>query len=493
MGGEPALQRVELVEDDALARSVVPAGHLDENPGGEARRRRRAHLLVALVGVVGVLVFALVGVQAVLDSAYREKVAARAALPGAIDAVASQPQVRWVTDAALMDSLLLDAPVDGAYVGARSLRDGTVEAVALDAATGVARWMTSLRGRPDEDAAVALWGNACTTSVLPDERDVLVCVLGFHARGLHEAAGASRAEVVALDARTGALLARRDTPAQAGRVVVVQDLAVVAWRVLGRVHVHAQDLLTGSTAWDASFPVPRTGTLQLGSLSAPPRIARVQLVAGPDVVAVGAGQQVYLLDVHGELRPGGRVDGYVRQARSDRIVLLTVDHGAGTILLRPGLDDLELRGVVAMPTLDDGSLSDVVLTVDDGLRGLDPDSGRPLWAVEGRDSGTVVLDGVVYQGGDSAQVRAVDGRTGTVLWSVPPPQSAYVTDLFTDGEHLYVALHGLLGADKTWLAYDLDGRPQGVLEPPPGWRSLEIRGRALVATSADGTRAAVLG
>lgn len=505
MAGRPALQRVELVEDDALVGSPLPADGR-RRPGEQrpARRRgsdegeapahrRRTRVLVAVVGVVGVLVSVLLGAQTVLDSAYEERVAARAALPGAIDAVAQRPQVRWATDAAVMDSLLLDAPVDGAYVGARTVRDGTVQAVALDAGTGAERWMRTLRGRADEAAVVALWGNACVTSTLPDERAVLVCVLGYHPRGLHPGAGATRADLVVLDARTGEVVSRHATPADAGRVVVLQGMGVVAWRAQGRVHVHAQDLLTGRTAWDTSFPVPRSGTTVLGSMRASPRLARVQLVAGQDVVAVGAGQQVYLLDARGELRPGGRVDGYVRQGRSDRIVLLTVGDGLGTILLRPGHPDLELSSVVAMPTLDDGSLPDVVVTVDDGLRGLDPDSGRPLWALDGRDGGTVVLDGVVYQAGDAAQVRAVDGRTGTVRWSVPAPRSAYVGDLRTDGERLYVALHGVVGAQPTWLAYELDGRPLGVLAPPHGWRDLEVRGRALVATSVEGTLAAILG
>ena len=496
MGGKPALQRVELVEDDALDESPAPRSR----PRGErrtqprhagARRRRRA--LLAGAGVVAVLAFVLIGAQALLDAAYRDRVEARAHLPGAIDPVGQQAQVRWSTDAAVMDALLMDTPVDGAYVGMRTLPGGVVEALALDAATGAARWSRTLRAGPRQDAAVALGGNACTVSVLPDERDALVCVLTYQPRDERRRPEGARAELVVLDAATGEPVARRATAAQAGRVVVSRRTAVVAWRVLGRVHVHAQDLLTGRALWDAAFSVPRTGSPSLSSLRAGSRIPRVQLVAGPGGFAVGAGQQVYLLDARGRVRPHGRIDGYVRDGRADRVVVLTLDDGPGTLVVRPGRTPAAVPGVVALPSLDDGSLSDVVLTVDTGLRRVEPRSGRPLWTLEGRDSGTVVLDGVVYQSGEAAVLRAVDGHSGAVLWSTPATRAAYVTDLVTDGRRLYVALQGLVGADTFWLTYGLDGTPLGRLYPPVGWRGPEVRGRALVAISTDGMRAAVLG
>ncbi len=494
-----ALQRVELVEDDALALGPAPGdgrrlAHAD-GTGPAPSRRRRARWLVAAVGVVGLLGFAVVGAQAALDSGYEDRVAARAALPGAVEPMRPRLQVRWSTEAVVMDSLLLDRPVGGAYLGARAVPDGSVQAVALDSATGGARWTTSLRGGLGEDAVVPGSGRGCTTATTPDAPvDALVCVVVYRAHGQHESDPAERAEVVALDATTGTVLARHAAPTQAGRVVVLGDQAVVAWRAFGTVNVHAQDLLTGAARWQTRLSVPRSGILTVGSLRDAPRIGRVQLAAGGGVVVVGAAQQVFLLTPSGDLREGtGRLDGYVRQVRADRVVVLTVHGSAGTLVVRSGADDVHVPHVVALPTLDDGSLADLVLTVEAGLRGYDRTSGALRWALDGRDSGTIVLDGTVYQSGDAALVRAVDGRSGRELWAVPAPRAAYVTDLVTDGERLYVALHGLVGSDKTWRVYGFDGLDEGTLEAPAGWRGLEIRGRVLVATSTDASRAAVLG
>ena len=100
--------------------------------------------------------------------------------------------------------------------------------------------------------------------------------------------------------------------------------------------------------------------------------------------------------------------------KSIQIASASAEAGIPTQLwaVRPGRTPAAVPGVVALPSLDDGSLSDVVLTVDTGLRRVEPRSGRPLWTLEGRDSGTVVLDGVVYQSGEAAVLRAVDGHSG---------------------------------------------------------------------------------
>lgn len=479
------MQIVELTEDGA------PRGPSAATRGRHGRRAAIAGVLGALV--VGAL---LVG-QSVLDAGHRADVRRIAALPGAVAPVPDEPRVRWSLDADLLAALRLETPVapaDGSgelYVGAVARADSSVEAAGVDAATGARRWTTSLSGGPQEVVRV---GAPATGCVLAAPEPVLACLLTYHRTDDGLFAPPRRAQVVVLDARTGEVRARYGVPAQASRLAVLDGTAAVAWRVVGAVEVEAFGLLTGAPRWRTSLPVPRTGTPTYGTTTGGPRVGRVQLQSAAGLFVVSAGQELYLLTARGGVQGGwARHLAYPRAATAGRLDLLVLDERILSVVVRPGRPDRTTVGAVALPSLDDGS-SDVVLTVDDGLRGRDPADGRVLWRVDGRDSGLVVIAGVAYQVSDRDLLRAVDLATGRVLWRVPAQPGRYGTGLVTDGERLYVEARSLVGAatSAVLLAYGLDGRALAQIDAPPGWDSLVLRGDVLVATSADEHRAAVL-
>ncbi|MBT0994105.1 PQQ-binding-like beta-propeller repeat protein [Cellulomonas sp. DKR-3] len=485
-----AMQTVELTEDGAPAGPALPAA---------GRHGRRA-------GIAGVLVVVLAGAllvgQATLDARHRADVRRIAALPGAVAPVPDEPSVRWTLDAELLEALRLETPVrltDGSgelYVGAVARSDGSVEAVGIEATNGARRWTTTLTGTAREDVRSGAPGTGCVVAhASSDEGPVLACLLTFHHDADGPLAPPRRAQVAVFDARAGEVLARFPVPAQASRLAVVDGTAAVAWRVLGAVDLEARDLTTGALRWRTSLSVPRSGTPMFGATSGAPRVGRVQLQSAAGLLVVAAGQETYLLTADGQERgDGARQPAYVREATPGRLVLLVVDGEIGSLTVRPHAPDQVVDGAVALPTLDDGS-ADVVLTVDDGLRGRDPDDGRVLWRVAGRDSGLVVLDGVAYQATDRDLLRAVDVATGEVLWHVPARPGRYGTGVLTDGDRLYVEARTLFGPGGTavLLAYGLDGLPQAEILPPPGWTSLELRGGVVVATSDDASRGAILG
>jgi outer membrane protein assembly factor BamB len=503
------MQSVELTEEGAPAGEPAPTA---PSPGRHGRRAG------TVAGVAVILIGALLVGQATLDARHRADVLRIAALPGAVAPVADEPRARWTLDPDLLAALRLETPValpDGTgavYVGAAALPDATVEAAGIDVTTGARRWTTLLTGGPREDVRAGAPGTGCVVAdrdgadlagssrgAAADERApdelVLACLLTFHRAEDGPIAPPRRAEVAVMDALTGEVVARHPVPALSSRLAVVDGTLAVAWRSLGAVEVEARDLLTGTVRWRTNLSVPRSGTPAFGASSAAPRVGRVQLEAAAGLLVVSAGQKTYLLTPDGEERPGpGRHPAYVRAASPDWLVLLVVDGAIGSLVVRPGMPDQSTPGAVALPTLDDGS-ADVVLTVDDGLRGRDAADGSVVWRIAGRDSGLVVLGGVAYQATDRDLLRAVDLATGTVLWRVPQQPGTYATGLVTDGERLYVETRSLGGAgvsDAVLLAYGLDGRAQAEIRPPAGWRSLELRGEVLVATSDRGSLGAVL-
>jgi outer membrane protein assembly factor BamB len=500
------MQSVELTEEGAPADEGAPTAGTTS-----ARHGRRAG---TVAGIVLILVGALLVGQAVLDARHHAAVLRIAALPGAVAPVPDEPGVRWTLDPDLLAALRLETPValaDGSgtlLVGAVTRPDATVEAAGVDASTGARRWTAYLTGAAREEVRTGAPGTGCvvagssrvtagdggaTGAPVRDDM-VLSCLLTFHHADDGVLEPPRRAQVVVIDALTGGVLARHPVPARSTRLAVVDGMFAVASRVYGEIEVEARDLLTGTLRWRASLSVPRSGTPSFGGGS--PRAGRVLLQSAAGLFVVAAGQRTYLLSTDGEQRSGsGRYPAYVRAAARDRLVLLVVDRSIGSLVVRPAFPDQVTTGAVALPTLDDGS-ADVVLTVDDGLRGRDPVDGRVLWRVEGRDSGLVVLDGVAYQVTDRDLLRAVDLATGTVLWRVPSRQGSYGTGVVTDGERLYVearSVSAAVGFDAVLLAYGLDGRAQAEIRPPAGWHALELRGGVLVATSDDGSLGAVLG
>lgn len=507
------MQTVELTEDGAPAGERAPGAVTTAAATGGGRARR----VGTATGIVMILVGALLVGQAVLDVRHRADVLRIAALPGAVAPVPDEPGVRWTLDPELLAALRLETPVaDGSgtlYVGAVTRPDATVEAAGVDATTGARRWTAHLTGAAREDARAGAPGTGCvvaevdgapgsagdrSTSAAIDARapdvSVLACLLTFHHADDGVLELPRRAQVVVLDALTGAVLARHAVPARSSRLAVVDGTFAVGSRAYGEIEIEARDLLTGSLRWRVGLSVPRSGTPTFAGGS--PRAGRILLQAAAGLFVVAAGQRTYLLTPDGEeRRRPGRQLAYVRAAERDRLVLLVVDRAIDSLVVRPGRPDQTTAGAVALPTLDDGS-TDAVLTVDDGLRARDPADGRVLWRVEGRDSGLVVLDGVAYQVTDRDLLRAVDLATGTVLWRVPTRPGTYGTGVVTDGERLYVearSVGGADGSDSALLAYGLDGRAQAEILPPAGWRSLELRGGVVVATSDRGSLGAVLG
>jgi outer membrane protein assembly factor BamB len=90
-----------------------------------------------------------------------------------------------------------------------------------------------------------------------------------------------------------------------------------------------------------------------------------------------------------------------------------------------------LSGAIAFAACDDGS-----------LRAIDTRTGAVLWSVESGaqfDAGPALVEGGIYVGTTAGEVLAVDAAAGTVRWRVSVSSAAVETVPAVAGERLYCA------------------------------------------------------
>ena len=165
-----------------------------------------------------------------------------------------------------------------------------------------------------------------------------------------------------------------------------------------------------------------------------------------------------------------------------------------TTLVQRGRDDVDLPGAVLVPTVDDGSVPDLVLTSGGSLRGWDAVAGSARWKSDVVASGNaVVLGGRVHVSTRSGVV-ALDGETGEVVWRGATTEDHVPGSIATDGRLLLVAERPVVGgAPSDLVAYAAtDGRTVWRSGLPDGLRTSIPVGHLLLGWGDDG-ELAVLG
>ncbi len=437
------MRPVDLVEDDDEdAFTGGEAEATDAPPAGPVDRRRRRRAAVAVAAVLVVVAAGAGTAQAVQDARERARYGAVAGQWGVVAPVRGPLEVMWTTDDA--DALLSRVMTSEAtLVGVEPRSKGVLEVTALDARTGEERWRTPLLeipAHPDPDVQARLREAAGMCQAHPEEP--LVVCLATDARWDPVADPGTpvvptTARVLLLDVRDGRVV--EDLTEAAGSplpdaVALVDDVVVTAGADEEAGHVRGLTL-TGDRAWDV--------TLDAGSH----RWAAVKAVG--DVLVAATPREVVLLDSDGTEQARSPVDDstWIALASSTSVALVrtrgdVLDEedlwDATTTVLRAS--PLELDGNALQPSVDDGSVPGLTLTMtrDATLHAWD-DGGAEVWSAKVRASSVLVLDGRVHldiQGGAGRpagrSLVTFDARTGEELWS-----SEEGADLLSDGRLLY--------------------------------------------------------
>jgi len=449
--GRTAVSQVELLEDEPV----------DDEPRPRSRWRRwwPLPIVVALLAL---------GTQAGLDARQRAHDERIAALPGTLAPVGDALSVRWkVPDD---DAMVVSAgfEVDGAYVGVRNEIDGTSEAVALDAGTGLARWSTPLGDRGETPGAPIDAGNFTlgalrspycvpgSTGAAP----VLACLVD------------SRRGLVVLDATDGTVLRREDLPTRADLLAVDGGTTYVARSVGTECEL---------TALDATA-VRWTATVACGG--------RPEIVAAGGLVAVGSTREhVTVLGSSGDVLE--EADDAAAAALGDAIVLYDFagDGTGASRLLRKDAAPVDVDGIVMVPRVDDGSAPNLVVTVGTTTRGYDGRTGERLWETADPLSGIYLLrDGHVVGSSGQDVLVSIDARTGAVHHRAALHPDTLPLSPVTDGPTYLTILRGAPSDAPRLVAVDADGDDRTWdVRLPGGLLGLSQLGRHLVGSDRGGT------
>jgi hypothetical protein len=411
------MREVELVEDDEPPAGDPP----DPAPAAAASARRRSRRVpprtVLLVSALACVT--LVGAQQGV-AAYQRHVDNRyAGVRGALSRLRPPLRTLWHADG---QPLLGFWPSGDRLVGTATV-DGVVRAEALDLRTGGQAWAAALPGASDDvgQCDPVTPGSATTPTRA-------VCLTWESA-----AAGDAPAHLAVLDARTGRQLAAYATPRAEAWAANGDVVVLVAGRDDGATDVRAADLLTGSTIWTATTTASQPDVNAQG-------VAFAYVAAGEAVVVDRAGVVSRFALADGSPISGGQLALGVQLASDGSRARLSLRSDDGTtstttVVNGPG-QDLTLPGFGVTVSVDDGSLSDLVLTDEAQLGAYDARTGTLHWTAPVSVLGeALILDHVVYARTTDGIV-AIDGRTGFVRW-----RSAAGSDsgsLMTDGFHLFV-------------------------------------------------------
>ena len=475
------LALVELDEPDApdLADDPRTAGLLP------AWLRRHA---ATVAGAAALLVLALLGAQAALDTRERERLASLADVPGVLSPLHDPPTALWQW--APTAGTLLAGDQEGRWAIGALYHAGGVDLRGTDPDTGDVLWSVPF----SLDAALPPGGRSefpsvwvrCT-ALAASADPVAVCSAEVSPVG---SAGAVTPLVV-LDPTDGRVLA---TPAvaagslwsTAGSDLVVaapepDDAGGVRWSIT------ATDPTTGATAWRRTTPVvPRVHEVLVGDVA----IRSVPALTGDaDRILLTDSGHAWLFGTDGAPRGDVTVatDGSATLARADTLVWTPWQSRAipGGILVTRDGTRVAVGESPASLAVDDGSAPGTVLLTDTTagttLVARDASTGDELWRTDGLTSEPLLVDGVVFLPGVD-DVVAVDARSGERRWRTDV--GAVPLYLGTDGTHVVV-----LTPDRTMRALGMiDGRPARVadvatlLSDDPGGVSAvsEYAGRLLI-------------
>ena len=150
---------------------------------------------------------------------------------------------------------------------------------------------------------------------------------------------------------------------------------------------------------------------------------------------------------------------------------------------------VRVAGLVVQPSVDDGSAAEVLFTIPGrrgGLVAFDSRTGDRVWESDvSRWTDPLVLDGRLIAA-VGPELRAVDDRTGELLWQVRVAAIDNPKQVLTDG--LVVFVHAVDPRHGAVLrAFDpADGRERWNVRLPAGVRQFSVaRGRLLATTDRD--------
>lgn len=499
---------VELVEDDddapfapVLVRAAAPGPDPAPPPPPGSRaaappRLRRWWWAVA----AGAVAAAAVGAQTVVDARERAEVARLATVPGVVAPLDTDVEALWSTTGDDLPYAVTWAWSD-AIVGLRTSAEQGREVVALDPATGDARWTVPLIGPPDIDAPdVRAVGSLCAAAddppaprhALPARVACLATDVWQVRRGDDWARTTpTTSRVVVLATADGAVLADVPTDTVPGTfadaVGVLDGVAVVAGPAPeGGTEAWGLDLATGAELWRLAVS-PGAGD--------PYPWWRTEVVVMDGVAAVVGQRDVVLVEADGTVRrtvPRGTAEPETGSGYDVQAGVLRLTDRASTTFVRPA-GDLELDGTAVWTTVDDGSAPGLLLMTDGDLRAHDAATGDRRWdAADLQTSTALVLRGRVHADAEEGLVT-LDAATGAVLWRRDRAAGDPVGGApLTDGRLLYVTRDAEDAGDGELVALDpADGHEVWTAPLPEGVVAVQSVGGVVVGW--DDERLSVLG
>lgn len=365
---------------------------------------------------------------------------------------------------------------DGLRVGAVDPERGAAaDLVGLDPATGAEVWRRTLAPPPPPGGYVLV--PDCSSG--EDPARVLWCVVADGSAPGAPGAVPTRLLRVDLADRT---VGRAEELAPGSAAVAVGSALVVATSGPETVDLVATDAVSGELRWRAAVPDPLGGS---GGRPGP-----VLSVSGGHLL-VGGLTRTWALDPGtGAVEASGPV---LLVVRGDRLAEVL---GSSRTRLRgeDGTGTAEAQGQALQLAPDDGSAPDLLLVrVLDGtplglLRAVDARTGEVVWERTGSGSvatNHLLLDGVLY-GSTSREVWAVDVETGADVWSTPG-EPGDAGRLLTDGRALLRTERVAGTGQRVLAAYDLgDGRRAWATPLPAGVDQVWTQDGVLYGRTADG-------
>lgn len=455
------MQDVELVEEraDPADRPTIRDPHPLASAGRAVVafvvRRRWWVAAVATVAAVGVAV-----PPALAARAERAAIAALADVPGVALPVDADLGPLWSTEPVRDPASMLDDRQwlrDDVLVTWTSAWDSGADQQlrGFDAADGTIRWERTVTSLPPGVADGTVSASDPTTCVAPRRAvgdGVVACLTVAEWAPVTDTTSnvdPASLRLVVVDAATGAVLHEQDEPTSAQLTAVEGDLLVARTTGAGTATLVRLDPLDGRVRWrmdadpTADAPAGRAqawaqvldGTIVFSYLGT----TRVLTPAGAPVHPPVPGDWAVLA--------GGRV-----------LALTYTGPGSGFVAHdEDGRPLATIHDSSVLPSVDDGSVPDLMLAArSEEVAAVDLRDGSTRWTVPRGPANASVEEAVVVRGRvllvDPDTIRAVDGATGTLLWSTPT-RTMLDRTVVVDGRHV-LTLEALEG-EHVVVARDL--------------------------------------
>lgn len=425
-----------------------------------ADRRRHTHRMRRWwPATAGLVLLLLVVVNTALDSrSERARVAALAGVNGILTPLEGPIAEQWRTGIEPRAGLAESA---GVLVGLDRGRDGRVDVVGLDPATGEEMWRREARPA----GPIEGWANCAAPDATdpPGPAPVVVCTIADAVVITAETTTGyvyypTRARLLVIEAETGALLANDPTDPSTRVAPLDDDLVMSRVDGDGRAHITRTDARAAIVRWTfvSPDPIPPNDFRQ--------RIAGVSVVdglvlvdAGPTWVLASDGEILSSWSPSAGMGLGRRVEVLRDGAIYTEPVEIRDDVVPGSRIVDAADGSaFTTVGYPARMAVDDGSLADLVLvkTTRNSLIAYDIRTGQPRWTTSSTaQSRTMIISGRLLRT-EAGELQSIEGKTGALVWATPVERAAE-SPLLTDGHVVLLTRHD---ADRGLVldAYGLD-------------------------------------